>query len=871
MFLQTLSAQSQDLWFALEKKSGRGVYASENFRAKLGYEPVELLRHSWQQWVHPQDLPGVAAFWAEEPWRHPASQPRLELRLRHRNGSYLWFEATLTLIPKELGNGPYLVGQLRDISAQMSRRQTHDEALVNLRTLYRSSQQLILLIGEDHRVLSISEQAQSYYHRLFSRQVGIGDSMLELIAPSHLASFQANFRRALQGESIQVEGELSLPEKTFYFAFHYLPVVEENGRIHRVFLTVWDRTEQQEAENALRENEFRFRRAIQGSQVQVWEQDLQLRYVWIYNPHPKVQPEEVIGKMDRDFFPPEQAAHLTQLKRAVLDSGVLAEEEVQVTVEGKTYYHELVIEPKKDEAGNLVGIICLDVDITARKQVELALKQSEERLFKANTVFREAEKTATLGSFELDLNTSRWYVSEGWKQIHGLAQDALDFEELRSLIHPEDLARVWEALKTTMAGHKPYKVEHRIIRRSDQAVRYVSVHARFIRDPQGKPVRMYGSVSDITEQQEVQLALASSEERYRKLIDLMDEGVVLFGPDGQVKAFNHAAQSIYELTPEEFAAPDPNRFQYTREDGSPMPLSNHPGWITLQEGRAVQNVIMGLKLKDKLKWVKKSSIPLQLGNDLRPHALVTVDDITSLKEKEAKLREANATKDRFFSIISHDLRSPLNAIFGLTEILEAEVREKGDAELARMIGLLKHASGQAIDLLVNLLEWSRAQSGRLSFEPAPGQLLSLVMETQKLLEGSLQEKNLHFSVEVPETLWVEADKNMVRTILRNLVSNAVKFTPSGGKINLTAWLENDAVYCAVTDTGIGIKKRDLPKLFRQDQHVSSLGTRKEKGTGLGLILCHDFIERHGGTLTVESEPQKGATFTFSLPLAPAPV
>jgi signal transduction histidine kinase len=298
-----------------------------------------------------------------------------------------------------------------------------------------------------------------------------------------------------------------------------------------------------------------------------------------------------------------------------------------------------------------------------------------------------------------------------------------------------------------------------------------------------------------------------------------------------------------------------------------MPLTDHPGWIALNQGTPTHGVIMGLQMKNKLKWVKKSAIPLFISEETLPHALVTIDDITDLKEKEAKLHEANATKDRFFSLISHDLRSPLNAIFGLTEILEEEVQERGEVELAHMIGMLKEASGQAIDLLVNLLEWSRAQSGRIAFEPAPCQLLPLVQEARNLLAGNLQEKQLTFTAQVAETLWIEADKNMLRTILRNLLSNAVKFTPVGGTIDLKTWEEPGAIFCSITDNGVGIKAKDLDKLFRLDQAFSYPGTQAEKGTGLGLILCKDFVERHGGTLTAASIFGQGSTFTFSLPVA----
>ncbi|HYX08115.1 MAG TPA: MASE3 domain-containing protein [Bacteroidales bacterium] len=237
-----------------------------------------------------------------------------------------------------------------------------------------------------------------------------------------------------------------------------------------------------------------------------------------------------------------------------------------------------------------------------------------------------------------------------------------------------------------------------------------------------------------------------------------------------------------------------------------------------------------------------------------------------LKESEMQLSELNATKDKFFSIIAHDLRNPFNALNGLSDMLlkkyDVFEREKN----LKMIREINVASKRGYSLLENLLEWTRSQSGRMEWQPEPIELNLLCREVIDLMISKANLKDLELNLAAPDNIEVIADSNMVKTILRNLISNAIKFSEFGAKININVQSNREFAKIAVEDHGMGIPEDKISSLFRIDESFIRTGTNKEHGTGLGLVLSHEFAEKNGGRLWVESEPGNGSTFFFTLPL-----
>ena len=239
--------------------------------------------------------------------------------------------------------------------------------------------------------------------------------------------------------------------------------------------------------------------------------------------------------------------------------------------------------------------------------------------------------------------------------------------------------------------------------------------------------------------------------------------------------------------------------------------------------------------------------------------------LSELHAANEKLAELNATKDRFFSIIAHDLRSPFNAIVGISSLLAEQIRQQDYDGIDEYAGIIEESSQRALALLLNLLEWARSQTGRIPFRPSDIPLQKLLADAIATVQHAARQKKIDIRCDAPENAGIYADPEMLATVLRNLLSNAVKFTRPGGQITLSAKSTDLGWAIAVRDNGVGISPENQAKLFRIDVSPSTAGTQDEQGTGLGLILCKEFVEKHGGQLHVESTPGQGSTFSFNIP------
>ena len=237
-----------------------------------------------------------------------------------------------------------------------------------------------------------------------------------------------------------------------------------------------------------------------------------------------------------------------------------------------------------------------------------------------------------------------------------------------------------------------------------------------------------------------------------------------------------------------------------------------------------------------------------------------------LKKSEQNLRELNFTKDKFFSIIAHDLRSPFSNIIGVSKMLQENIDDYDLPKIKRLAKIISDSSNSAYRLLENLLEWTRVHTGRIQSKPDRINLNRLVFSILFLFESSINEKNLRAKQSIPENLYVYADPNMLATIIRNLVSNAIKFTFRNGSFEIRAEAEARQVRLEIQDTGIGISPKNIEKLFKIEGAYSSKGTDNEKGTGLGLILCKEFVEKNNGKIGVRSTKGKGSIFWFTVPI-----
>ncbi|MDF1547498.1 MAG: hybrid sensor histidine kinase/response regulator [Bacteroidales bacterium] len=243
--------------------------------------------------------------------------------------------------------------------------------------------------------------------------------------------------------------------------------------------------------------------------------------------------------------------------------------------------------------------------------------------------------------------------------------------------------------------------------------------------------------------------------------------------------------------------------------------------------------------------------------------LKTIREI--LSETNKNLQEANANKDKLLSIIAHDLRNPFSVLITFSKLLLDSLDDFSKEDILNYLKTFYQTSKQGYNLLDNLLKWSKSQTGKMEIEPEVIDFKDIVEENITLLNSQAKSKKIKLFNELPEDLFAFADLNMILTVLRNLLTNAIKFTAEGGKIEVSGKDFDNYIEISVKDNGLGISEDDLGKIFRIDIKHSTTGTANERGSGLGLVLCKEFIEKNHGILTAKSSPGQGSEFIFTLP------
>jgi signal transduction histidine kinase len=259
------------------------------------------------------------------------------------------------------------------------------------------------------------------------------------------------------------------------------------------------------------------------------------------------------------------------------------------------------------------------------------------------------------------------------------------------------------------------------------------------------------------------------------------------------------------------------------------------------------------------------------------HCLLNMIDITErkraqdkLKEKEAILKKQNVDKDLFISILAHDLKSPFNSILGFLDLLSKNIRDYDIDKIESQVNILNESAQRVHNLLDSILIWAISQSGKIPSEPEKLNIGTISFEIIEMLKQFANTKRITINNSIPENVIVFADANMLKTVLRNLISNAIKFTNKGGSVDIALEKTDANVIITVSDTGVGLEPDVIDRLFCVSDMQTTKGTENESGSGLGLLYCKNFIEKIGGTIWVESEKGKGSNFKFTLPNRPEP-
>lgn len=518
---------------------------------------------------------------------------------------------------------------------------------------------------------------------------------------------------------------------------------------------------------------------------------------------------------------------------------------------GGTVLTEVISYLRPNPETSHIEVICTSRDITDRKNAQIALKQVRERL--------KILTDLTIEGLLIHDNGKIIDVNPACERMLGVDTDLLINSSIFDYIHPDykDMIRLRSEEKITG------KYEALLVR-SDGSVFPAEIEANYI-TIKGKTYRV-AAIRDITERKKSEVQI----NKFLSAITQSPAAIVITDTNGNIEYVNPQFTTITGYSFDEAIGKNPRILK----SGLTNPEVYAELWNTLKEGNTWKGEILNKRKDGSLFWESATIAPIKNDRGQTISYLAVKEDITAKKEAEEaliqsqqKLQQVNATKDKFFSIIAHDLKNPFNIILGFSDLLLQNHKEYDEDTRESVIKTIYDISLKTFNLLENLLAWSRTQMGKIPFSPKVIDLQTLTNDSISLFKEIADKKRIKLTAMVTEDLSVYADRDMVATVLRNLIINGIKFTPREGRVIVRANKSADSmILIEVKDSGIGISPEKIEIIFSVDRDWSEAGTEDESGTGLGLFLCKEFVEKNGGRIWVESEVSVGTSFFFTLPV-----
>lgn len=486
---------------------------------------------------------------------------------------------------------------------------------------------------------------------------------------------------------------------------------------------------------------------------------------------------------------------------------------------------------------------------------------------------------STQDGIAVELNNKIILANESFASIFGCARsEDLLGRSFVEMVADEDVKRISEYLHLLRRKmDAPNRFEFLGKREDGTNTFYSATVSEF--DLDGK-VHLVYLIRDITERKRSQQALRESEEKYRSLIENIDDFFYTYEIiKGKLRPvfYSESVKKITGYTQTELVTDSKLFLKIIHPDDIHLVKDKIKELLKSRIRNSTEIEFRIFNRYGNIVWVRHKINLIRDDNGNVKKLYGITGDVSGrkkveedLKKSSAELVRLNSAKDKFLSIVSHDLRTPFSSILGFTDLLlndeNLSAKERKD-----YVKFIQESSASMLELVNSLLNWNRLQSGRIDFEPEKINIGSVIDSSINTMIGAAIKKNIKIVSNVPQEIQVFVDKNLIKQVFNNLISNALKFTSLGGTISISVKPAQQLRFFefAVQDTGIGIKPEDLKKLFSIETKFTKDGTSGEKGSGLGLTIVSDIIQKHGGTIWVESEPQKGSTFKFTLPVASA--
>ena len=668
------------------------------------------------------------------------------------------------------------------------------------------------------------------------------------------------------------------------------------------------------AEKKLYESEFRFNKLYENGPFGMVVANNKFRFE-------KVNPAfcEIIGYSESELLrltfkdithPDDLSKDLHNLQELIHKKiNVYKTDKRYIKKNGKEIWCSLTVTATYNADGEFIYNLGIIEDISPRKQAEYEinkakeiaettaeqLKTTQQILLRSENLLSDIQTISKTGGFDYYLETNELYWTQGLYQLHETEPNPnINLIEMSVNCYvPHDKEKILTAFNKCITDGVEYDMEFPFVTLKGNK-RWIRTKTQPIFE-NGKVSRVIGTMIDITEhkiienqlleakqkaeESETRLELAVDSDKlgvwdlnlYNNELIWNDRMFHIYGiekktfeknnlvwekslhPDDKEKAlktFNNAIQSHKEYN---------TQFRIVRPDKTILHIKSDAVIIYDAQNNPIR--MIGIN-RDITEYVYNREKLMQYNEKLEQMVEARTQELTNAN---LMLNELNATKDKFFSIIAHDLKNPFNSLIGYSDLLLLNADKITFEKVKRYAELMNGSAKDAYVLLENLLEWSRIQTGKIEPNPVKTKPSEIIGEIKFLYEPMALAKGINVETTLKTDEVIFADKEMIKTVLRNLITNAVKFTYAKGWVKIETQKSKKNIEFTITDNGCGIETEHLQKLFKIDNKLSKNGTADEKGTGLGLILCKEFVEMNGGQISVESEVEKGSRFKFTIP------
>lgn len=748
----------------------------------------------------------------------------------------------------------------RDITKQRYAEEALKENIELYQTLFEISPSGIVILDKNGIILESNKAISDILQ--YTEEELKGMNIRKLSLPERYEKIDDDIKRILKGAIIHNEIENVRKDcSVCIIELHEKSIELRNGE-KGILATINDITLRKKAQNAEISLRKQLKKILDLVPSYIFAKDYNGKFLMVNKSLANlfgVSPEEVVGKTDADYgASPDQIEGYLKADREVIDSGkeIFIKEEQVLRKDGRQGWfqtHKIPYQhPGKDEP----AILGVAVDITERKHSEEVLKESES---KYRALVDLAVDGILLGSHEGIITDA----NESMCDIIGMRKKEFVGKHISVLPFTADTL-IKNPLRFDLLQKGEVVLSEREFICNDGSITVVEMRSKMM------PDGTYQSIfRDITSRKKAEEELKESNDRLQSIFRAAPTGI------GVVKqrVFMEVNPKICEMTgySQEELIRQNSRILYENQEEYDFVGVNKYNQIS-EKGTGIVET-RWLKKDGTIINVLLASTPIDL-NDIDKGVTFIALDITNnkiveeeIKSKNEELIRLNAEKDKFFSIIAHDLRNPFMGFLGFTEILKTDVHKLSIYELKEIAENMNKDAKNLFSLLTNLLDWSLSRRGLTVFNP---DILNLKKITELCIDHyreNANNKGLSINLEIQEDIFVTADKSMLNSIIRNLVSNAIKFTNIGDKIIITCKKSEEKMLFSIKDTGIGMSE-DLQKgLFKIDNRTTREGTNEEPSTGLGLLLCKEFLEKNNGDIWVKSKAGEGSEFIFSLPLA----